>query len=136
MGNSKDFSGTWSLTSRYLAALLATAVMALVEQLSWHVLPYNPISPFVLAVSFCPDFAGLGSGLLPAAISFLQCDAFFMEPYFFFWLPKQVGLVPIQLVAIIGSSLGLMSELWSRIGAKLPGAMVNPLSGGLELCKI
>ena len=45
--------GRGSLTSRYLAALLAPAVIAGVMQVTWPLLQNDPVSPDLLAVIFC-----------------------------------------------------------------------------------
>ena len=93
--------GRGSLTSRYLAALLAPAVIAGVMQVTWPFFQHNPVLPYLLAVIFCAWYGGLGPGLLSVVISFLLTDFFFIEPYFFFWFPKQADLV--RLHALRGS---------------------------------
>lgn len=103
--------GRTSLTSRYLAALLAPAVIAVVMQVTWPFFQHDPVSPYLLAVIFCTWYGGLGPGLLSVVISFLPTDFFFIEPYFFFWFPKQVDRVSFLLFAVVGWFISVMSEL-------------------------
>jgi len=106
--------GRGSLTSRYLAALLAPTVIAGVIQVTWPFFQHNLVSPYLLAVIFCAWYGGLGPGLLSVVISLLLNDFFFIEPYFFFWFPKQVDLVRLLLFAVVSSFISVMSELMHR----------------------
>ena len=106
--------GRGSLTSRYLAALLAPAVVAGVILVTWPFFEHNLVSPYLLAVIFCAWYGGLGSGLLSLVISFLLIDHFFLEPYFFFWFPRPADLVRLMLFAVVGALISLMSELMYR----------------------
>ncbi len=110
----KSSNGRASLTSRYLAALLAPAVIAGVMQVTWPFFQHDPVSPYLLAVIFCTWYGGLGPGLLSVVISFLLTDFFFIEPYYFFWFPKQLDLVRLLLFAVVGSFISVMSELMHR----------------------
>ena len=74
--------GRGSLTRRYLAALLAPAVVGGVMLFTWPLFNANPVSPYLLAVMFCAWYGGLGPGLLSVLISFLLSDYFFIQPYF------------------------------------------------------
>ena len=134
MGNPKDLSGTWPLR-RYLAGFLAPAVIAVVLQPGRTFFPYNSASPYCLAV-FGAWEGGLRPVLLSAVISFLLGYSFLIEPYFFLWLPKQVGLVRLLRFAVIGPSITALGELQLRTGDALPATSANPRSGGMELCKI
>ena len=103
-----------SLTSRYLAALLAPAIIAGVIQVTWPFFQHNLVSPYLLAVIFCAWYGGLGPGLISVVVSFLLIDFFFIEPYFFFWFHKPADLVRLLLFAVVGSLISLMSELMYR----------------------
>jgi PAS domain S-box-containing protein len=106
-----------SLTSRYLAALLAPAVVASVMQVTWPFFEYNPVSPFLLAVIFGAWYGGLGPGLLSVAISFLLSDFIFIKPYFG-WFPKQPDLFRLLIFAAVGAFISVMSELMYREGRR------------------
>ncbi|MGI9069262.1 MAG: DUF4118 domain-containing protein [Pyrinomonadaceae bacterium] len=106
--------GRGSLPSRCLLALLAPAVIAAVMQLTWPFFEHNPVSPYLLAVILCAWCGGLGPGLLSVVISFLLTNFFFIEPYSFFWFPKQFDLVSLLLFAVVGSFISVMSELMHR----------------------
>ena len=106
--------GRGSLIRRYLAALLAPAVIAGAMQVTWPLSEHNPVQPYLLAVIFCSWYGGLGPGLLSLVISFLLTDFFFIEPYFSFGFPKQVDVVRLLLLAIIGPFICVMTELMHR----------------------
>ena len=106
--------GRESLTSRYLAALLAPAVMAGVMQVTWPFFEHNLVSPYLLAVIFCAWYGGLGPGLLSVVISLLLIDYFFIEPYFFFWFRRPTDVVRLMLLAVVGALISVMSELMYR----------------------
>jgi PAS domain S-box-containing protein len=106
--------GRGSLTRRYLAALLAPAVVAGVMQVAWPFFEYNPVSPFLLAVIFCAWYGGLGPGLLSVVISVLLTNFIFIKPYFAFWFPKQPNLVRLLIFAAVGAFISVMNELMHR----------------------
>ena len=83
-------NGRGSLTSRYLTALLAPAVIAGAMQVTWPFFQHDPISPYLLAVVFCAWYGSLRLGLLSVVISFLLTDFLFIEPRFL--LVSQSGL--------------------------------------------
>lgn len=135
MSNSEDRSGTSSLTSRYLAGFLASAVITGVQQLAWPYTACETVSRYFLVVLFFAWHGGLGWGRLSVSTSFFLPDLFFIEPFFFFWLPKQLVLVRLLLFAVIGRSISVMTELLPHIGDALPATKVKPRLGGMELCK-
>ena len=106
--------GRGSLTSRYLAALLAPVVIAGVIQVTWPFFEHNLVSPYLLAVILCAWYGGVGPGLLSVVVSFLLIDFFFIEPYFFFWFPRPADVVRVVLFAIVGALISVMSELMYR----------------------
>jgi K+-sensing histidine kinase KdpD len=112
MGSNK---GRWFLTSRFLLALLAPAAIAAVMQVTWPFFEHNPISPFLLAVIFS-WYGGLGPALVSMAISFLHTDFYFVEPFAFFWFPKQVDMVRLLLVAVVGSFISVIIERMHKGG--------------------
>jgi len=114
MEGSKSKKGQRSLTKRYLAAVLAPAVIAGVMFVTWPLLLQNPVSPFLLAVIFCAWYGGLWPGMLSIVISLVLTDFFFMEPYFAFWFPKQHNLIRLLLFVIAGAFISVMSELMHR----------------------
>ena len=95
-------SGRGPVASRYLAALIAPAVIAGAMQVTWPLFRDNPVSPYLLAVIFCAWYGGLGPGLLSLVVSFLLTDFFFIEPYLYFGLPKQANVVRLLLFAVAG----------------------------------
>src|ERR1700674_5396675 len=105
MDNTKERG---SLTSRYLPALVAPAVIAGVMQVTWPLFQHSPVSPYLLAVIFCAWYGGLGPGLLSVVISLVLTDFFFIEPRFIFFHPQQFNLVRLPLFAITGIFICLM----------------------------
>lgn len=103
--------GRGSLTSRYLIALLAPAVIAGVMQVTWPFFEHNPVSPFLLAVIFCACYGGLGPGLLSVVISFLPTNFFFRGLNSFFWFRKQADQVRLLTCAAVGLLINVISEL-------------------------
>lgn len=108
--------GRGSLTSRYLIALLAPAVIAGVMQLTWPFFEHNPVSPYLLAVIFCVWYSDHGPGLASMAISFLLTDFFFIGRHSFLWFPKQVDQVRLLTFAVVGLLISVMSELMHEGG--------------------
>jgi len=107
-------NGRGSLTSRYLTALLAPAVITGAMQVTWPFFQHNPASPYLLAVVFCAWYGGLRLGLLSVVISFLLTDFLFIEPYGFFWFPNQVDRVRLLLFAVVSSFISVMTGLMRR----------------------
>ncbi|MFN2456226.1 MAG: PAS domain S-box protein [Pyrinomonadaceae bacterium] len=107
-------NGRRTLTSRYLTALLAPAVVAGAMQVTWPFFKHDPISPYLLAVVFCAWYGGLGPALLSLIASYVLSDFFFIEPYSSFWFPKQADLIRILLFAVVGLFISVMSELMHR----------------------
>ena len=103
--------GRWSLTSRYLAAFLAPAVIASAMHLTWPLFQHSPVLPYLLAVIFCAWYGGLGPGLSSLVLSLLLTDFFFVEPYFSWGVPKQPDLIKLLFFAVVGSFISVMSEL-------------------------
>ena len=103
-----------SFVRRYLAALLAPAVIAGVMQVTWPFLQDETDLPCLLAVIFCAWYGGLGPGLLSVVSAFLLTDFFFVVPYFSFSFSKQLDLVRLLLFALTGSFISVMSELMHR----------------------
>jgi len=106
--------GGWVRTRRYLAALLAPAVIASVMQVTWPFFEHNPVTPYLLAVIFCAWYGGLGPGLLSIVVSFFLTDFFFIEPYFLFWFPKDGDLARLLILAVVSAFISVMSEVMHR----------------------
>jgi K+-sensing histidine kinase KdpD len=63
-----------SHAGRYLIAVIARAVVAVVMQLTWPFFEQSPSAPFLLAVMICAWSGGLGPGLLSVLISSGECS--------------------------------------------------------------
>jgi PAS domain S-box-containing protein len=106
--------GSGFLTSRYLLALLAPLVITGVMQITWPLFEPNPILLYLLAVTLCAVYGGLGPGLLSVAISFLLSDFFFVEPYSLFQFHKPADVLRVMFFLIVGPTVSLLSELMHR----------------------
>ena len=106
--------GRESLTSRYLAALLAPTVIAGVIQVTWPFFDHNLVTPYLLAVIFCAWYGGLGPGLLSVIVSFFLIDYFFIDRYFLLWFPNPGDLFRLLLFTVVGALISVMSELMYR----------------------
>jgi len=106
--------GRGSLTRRYLAALLAPAVVGGVMLFTWPLFNANPVSPYLLAVMFCAWYGGLGPGLLSVLISFLLSDYFFIQPYFSLSILNRGDLVRLLVLATVGPLMSWLSELMHK----------------------
>jgi len=100
--------GRESLTSRYLAALLAPAVIAGVMQVFWLFSQQRPAqdsrSPVLPFKPVVIVFSVLLTGFL------------LIEPYFPSWFPQQTDLVRLQLFAVVGSFISVRIELMYKDG--------------------
>jgi K+-sensing histidine kinase KdpD len=65
-----------SHAGRYLIAVIAPAVMAVVMQLTWPFFEQSASAPFLSAVMICAWFGGLSPEVLSVLISFLVADYF------------------------------------------------------------
>lgn len=98
----------------YLVALIAPAIVAGVMQLTWPFFEQSPVSLFLLAVSFCAWYGGLGPGLLSVLVSFLFVDYLFVTPYFAFWTLTHGDLVNLVILVTVGPFISVLSELMHR----------------------
>ena len=99
---------------RYLAALVAPALVAGVMQATWPLLERSPIPLFWLAVMFSAWYGGLGPGLLSVVFSFLLARFLFIPPYFQFWGPEQDFSLRLLIFVIIGPFICVICELMLR----------------------
>ena len=98
----------------YLAALLAPLVVSGLVQLTWPFFEQSPVPPFLLAVTFCAWYGGVGPGLLSVLISLLLADYFFVPPYFALWPPKRADFVYLVTLTAVGALISTVTELMHR----------------------
>jgi PAS domain S-box-containing protein len=105
---------TTSTLKGIAAAILSPLVIAAILQQTWPFFEQTPVSPFLIAVTFCAWYAGLRSGLLSMALSCLIVDYFFIQPYFALWPPHRRDLVFLITLAGVGTFASILSELMRR----------------------
>ena len=99
---------------RYLPALFAPAAVAVLVQLTWPFFEPSPVSPFLMTVTLCAWYGGLGPGLLSVLVSFLLANYFFIEPYFSMGMPGRGDLVYLVTLVTAGSFISVLSESLHR----------------------
>jgi PAS domain S-box-containing protein len=98
-------------TRRYLAPVLAPALVAGVMQITWPVFEQSPVALFLLAIIFCGWYGGLGPGLLSVLISVPVTDFFFIQPYFSLGPQHRNDLIKLSVLATIGVCTSFLSAL-------------------------
>ena len=104
----------WSLTTRYLAALLAPALVASVMQITWPLFAPNPASLYLLAVMISAWYGGLFPGLLSVLLSCLLAAYFFMQPFFSLRSERPDDLHHLAVFILVGPLISVLGELLHR----------------------
>jgi PAS domain S-box-containing protein len=90
-------------TARYLVAVLAPAIIAVVMALTWPLFEDNPVSIYLLAVILTAWIGGLFPGFLSLVESLAICNFFFIAPYYDFGIPGRDNLFRMASIAAIGA---------------------------------
>src|SRR6266404_5555671 len=100
-----------STAYRYLAALIAPAIVAGVMQLTWPFFKESPAAIYLLAIAFSSWYGGLRPGLVSIIVSLLLTDYFFIAPYFSLGHFSGTNLGRMIVLAAVGVFLSIVNEL-------------------------
>jgi len=100
-----------STARRYLAALIAPAIVAGVMQLTWPFFKESPAAIYLLAIAFSSWHGGLRPGLVSTIASLLLTDYFFIAPYFSLGHSSRSDLGRVIILAAVGVFLSIVNEL-------------------------
>src|SRR6266850_2776689 len=106
--------GRGALTSRYLVALLAPALIAGVMQVTWPFFQRTPVAPYLLAIMFCGWYGGPGPGFLSLLVSVLLIDFLFIESYLGLWPRQRADAIRLAVLVTAGISSNMISRWTDR----------------------
>jgi PAS domain S-box-containing protein len=107
-----------STAYRYLAALIAPAIVAGVMQLTWPFFKDSPAAIYLLAIAFSSWYGGLRPGLVSTIVSLLLVNYFFIAPYFSLGHPSPTDFVRLIILAAVGVLISVLIELLQREKAR------------------
>jgi PAS domain S-box-containing protein len=107
-----------STAYRYLAALIAPAIVALVMQLTWPFFKDSPAAIYLLTIAFSSWYGGLRPGLVSAIVSLLLVNYFFIAPYFSLGHSSPTDFVRLIILAAVGVLISVLIELLQREKAR------------------
>src|SRR5258706_4375725 len=91
-----------STAYRYLAALIAPAIVAGVMQLTWPFFKESPAAIYLLAIALSSWYGGLRPGLVSTIVSILLVNYFFLAPYSSLGLSSPTDLGRLIIFAVVG----------------------------------
>jgi PAS domain S-box-containing protein len=112
-----------SVLNRYLPALVAPAIIAVVLQLTWPFFKESPTVLFLAAVMFCAWYGGFGPGILATAASIFFADYLFVAPYWALWTPDLNDTVKLLTLASVGIVITVLCELMRKAQMRAENAL-------------
>jgi PAS domain S-box-containing protein len=107
-----------STLHRYLAALIAPAVVAGVMQLTWPFFKESPAAIYLLAIALTSWYGGLRPGLVSTIVSLLLIDYFFIPPYFSLEHYSRLDLIRMIVLVAVGVFISVLNGLLQKEKAR------------------